>query len=170
MYKAFKFFNLFSQSPSLRINGDFKPSSIFGSIIGFITIIITIVAIFFILFDYFSRLNFNVSSYTDNLARPEINLNEFKLGLLLSDLLGQPIPDQDRLYSISAKHWNIHLPKVEQNKTSSVKIEPIPSINCDYDTSHISKERFNFLEKSYKMSCFDFRNRTLSGVYGNALE
>ena len=50
MPKAFKFFNLFSQSPSLRISGDFKPPSIFGSIVGLFTVAITLVAIFFILY------------------------------------------------------------------------------------------------------------------------
>ena len=169
MPKAFKFFNLFSQSPSLRISGDFKPPSIFGSIVGLFTVAITLVAIFFILYDYFSRLNFNVNSYTDNLIRPEIDLNEFKLGLLITDLLGRPFPDQDRIYNISAKHWDIYLSKFGENKTQSVQIESIPSMKCNgYKNGSLLREGFEYLGEMYNMSCFDFRNRKLSGIYGNA--
>ena len=48
-------------------------------IIGFFSILSTVPVIFYLLFEYFSRLNFTINSHTDNMIRPEIDLKKLKL-------------------------------------------------------------------------------------------
>jgi hypothetical protein len=109
MCSVFQCFNLFSQTPSLKINGNIRPNLIFGSIIGFITISILIVGFCIILYDYFSYMNFNVNYLVDNLAHPKIKLDNFKISLTLGDLKGVTFPDHDRLFTISAIYWDVDL-------------------------------------------------------------
>lgn len=170
MSKFLKFFNLFSQSPSFRINGQIRPFSIFGSIIGMITISILIAAISFILNNYFSRFNYTINSYTDNLATPDIDLKDFKLAFLLTDLMGKPFPDHERLYKISARHWDIYLPKPGENRTQSISFVPIPIIKCDqYKENSPLKENFDLYSTMYNQTCLDFdtNKKNLTGIDGN---
>ena len=146
-----KILNIFSQPPTLRINGSDKPISIFGSIIGFFSISILFGAICFILNSYFSRLSFNISSYIDNSARPDINLDEFKLGILLTDIMGTSFPEHERLFTISAMMWNIYLPKFGENKTQKIDIVPIPTIKCNqYKNGTLLKGTYDDLHKNYQ--------------------
>lgn len=82
------FFNLFSQKPSLRINGEKRAYSIFGVLIGIITIPILLTGIFYILYNFFSHFNYTISSYIDSSSIPNIDLKDFKLGFILTDARG----------------------------------------------------------------------------------
>ena len=170
MSKILKFFNLFGQTPGIKINGEIRPSSIFGSIIGFFTVTILTSAIFFILHNYFSRLSFTINSYTDNSAKPDINLKELKLGFIITDPLGNQFQEQERLFKISALFWEIYLPKYGENKTQSFKFQPIPTIKCNqYKNDSLQKEAFDDLYKMNKnQTCLDIPslNKNLTGVYG----
>lgn len=166
-----KLFNIFSQSPSLRINGESRPFSIFGSIIGFFTLITLLIGIFFILLDYFSQLNFKLNSYIDQSARPDIDLKDFKLAYLLVEPNGKDIKDIDRLFKISAMFWDIYLPKFGENKTQEIDITPIKNIKCnEYKNGTEHKEEFDNFHKIYEtMICLDIPSvgKNLKGVYGN---
>ena len=170
MHKVFKFFNLFSQAPSFKINGETRPSSVFGSIIGFLTLSTLIAAISLILNDYLSRLNYSVNSYTDNLAKPEIDLKNFKLGFLITDLMGKEYPDHEKLFTISALYWDVFLPQFGENKTQTIQTVPIPSIKCDeFKDDFYLKESFDLYAKSYNLTCLDLNviQKNLTGIYGN---
>ena len=166
-----KFFNIFSQTPSLRINGDKRPASIFGSIIGLLTISGLIGGMSFILFNYFSRLDFTINYYTDNLAKPNIDLKNIKLGLQIIDALGKQIPDHKRLFKISAKFWDIYLPVPGENKPQTVKLIDIPTIKCNqYKNDTLHEQEFDKLSSMYNdMTCLDLPslNNSLKGIYGN---
>jgi len=168
MLKILKFFNLFSQTPQLKISGENRPFSIFGGIVGFFSISFLIAGITFILYEFFSRFQYTIESYTDNLEIPNIDLKNFKLGFSLYDLMGKKYPDQERLYKISARHWDIYIPKFGSNKTDSVKVTNIPMIKCnEYKNDSLFYEDFNIYSH---VSCLDFSNlnKNLSGIYGNA--
>lgn len=168
-----KFFNLFSQGPTLKINGKSKATSIFGSIIGFLICSILIGATSIILYNFFARLNYTLNSYTDNSAIPDIKLNNFKIGFVLSDLMGKEFPDAERLFTISAMYWDIFIPKFTSNQTKQMSIvsyEPIPTIKCNqYMNNTIFKDNFEKMSEGYNMTCLDIpsMNKTLKGVYGN---
>ena len=172
MSKYFEYFNLFSRSPTLRVNARDKPSSIFGSIIGFLAISILIGAISFILNEYFSRLNYTINSYTDNLTKPNINLKDFKLGFKLINSAAKEIPDIDRLFKISAIYWDIHNPEFGDN-TTGIMTRPIkiPIIKCDqYKNDSLFFDDFTNYAKNFKyIDCLDIPNLNLNitGAYGN---
>jgi len=172
MSKYFEYFNLFSRSPTLRVNAKDKPSSIFGSIIGFLAISILITAISYFLNEFFSRLNYTINSYTDNLTKPNINLKDFKLGFQLVNSKGNDIPDIDRLFKISALFWDLNNPEFGYNKTGIIaRPIKIPVIKCDqYKNDSLFYENFvNFSKNFESMDCLDIPNLNLNitGAYGN---
>ena len=166
-----KFLNLFSQVPNLRINGEIRPASIFGSIIGFLTISILISGVSFILYNYFSRLNYTINSYTDNKAKPNIDLKNFKSGFVIIDAMGLEFPEPERLFKISAKYWDIYLPVFGEDKEQEIEVTNIPTIKCNqYKNNTLHKDEFDKYSKMYdSMICLDIPrlNKTLKGVYGN---
>lgn len=169
MSKVFKFFNLFSQKPSLKINGEAKPSTIFGSIIGLLTITFLITFLSIIIYDLFSRFNFKVNSFIDNSLYPDIDLRKFKLGFTIGDLRGNQFLDHERLFKISVMHWEIHLPKFGENATQKVETSEISFKNCtDYKNDSLLQEEFLQYSKMYNLTCLDFEklNKNLTGVYG----
>jgi TM2 domain-containing membrane protein YozV len=152
--------------------GKKRPFSIFGSIIGFIALSIIITAISFILNDYFSRLDYNFNSYTDNLSVPDINLTDFKLGFKLVNATGGDYPDLKRFFKMSAIFWDIYNPKLGENITTiSVNKTIIPLIKCNqYRKNSLFYENFAFLSKNHIDSeCLDFEslNKSLIGSYGD---
>ncbi len=172
MSKFYEYFNLFSQTPSLKINAKSRPSSIFGSIIGLITITILIIEVSLLLYNYFSRLDYTFSSYTDNIVTPSIKLDEFKMGFDLRDNIGHELPDYDRIYTLGALFWDINIPVLGNNLTSiSAKPYNIPIIKCNqYEEGSLFSEDFAKNSKNSKnLHCLDFKslNRSLIGSYGN---
>jgi len=172
MSSIFNFFNIFSQTPSLRINGQKRPASIFGSIVGFCSITILIGAMIYILFNYFSRLDYTINSYTDNLAKPNIDLKDFKLRFVITDTYGNEFPDYEKLFKISAKFWDIYLPVLGENKTQKIEISEIPVVLCkNLNLTNIDSDAISLVEysKMYNILCLDFSvlNKNLTGVYGN---
>jgi hypothetical protein len=171
------FFNLFSQKPSFRINGEKRPNTVFGIIIGIITIPILFVGVVYILYDFFSHSNYTINSYIDTSSSPNIDLNDFKLGFLLVNPEGKPFPDHDRIYKINALYWDIYIPKFNEIETDINKIKNtttniIPSIRCDkYKNNTLHKQSFDLYSKknNHIPICLDIPNlnKNLTGVYGN---
>ena len=169
MSKLINFFDFFSQTPSLRINGEYRPFSIFGSIIGFLTITFLIGGISIFLNDYFSHLSFNVNSYTDNLAKPNIDLKNFKLAFLLVDLMGREYPDKERLFKITAKYADLYIP-LSRNTSVDVNFIDIPIIKCDeYKKDELFSDKYGMYSEMWDLTCLDFSKleKNLKGVYGN---
>ena len=167
MSKWFKFFNLFSQSPGLRINGERKPATIFGSIVGFFTISILLSAITYILFNYFSLLDYKINSYTDNLAEPNIDIKNLQLDFFIMDSLGNEIQEPERIFEISAKFWEMYVDNLAENKTQRLEITDIPKIKCNHESANQQ------LRNKYKNStCFDLSkmNKNLTGPFKNLVE
>lgn len=172
MAKFFEFFNYFSQVPSLKVNGKEKPKSTFGSIIGIFSMSILIAVITYIMIEYFSKLNYTYTSYTDNLVSPNIDLKDFKLGFKITNATAGEIPELERLFEISALYWIIHIPRLGDNTTSTTaKPYNIPIIKCDkYKNGTIFYEDFASNAKNFKnFFCLDFEslNKNLTGAYGN---
>ena len=167
--KALNFFDLFSQTPSLKVNGNTRLATIFGSIVGFLAISVLITGISFILNEYFSRLHYNLNSYTDNSARPDIDLSKFKLGFLLTDPLGNQFPDRERLFEITATFWDIHIPLLGDNSTQTVNISNIPKIKFNEYNNSLFNDEAELYAKLYDSDCLDLEtiNKNLSGIWNN---
>jgi len=170
MEKILRLFDLFSQTPTLKVNGRKRASTNFGSFVGFLSITILLTGIGFILNDYFKRLSYKVNSYITNSDTPNINLKELKVGFLLTDIMGKEFPDMERIFSFHAKFWDIYIP-IDYNKTTIVNFENIPKIKCnEYKNDHKFKLAFDEYTKIYKnLICLDFDslNKNLTGAYGN---
>ena len=165
-------FDLFSQTPSLKVNGGNSPQTIFGSIIGLASIITLIFGMIYILYDYYSQLSYNFSSYTDNSIIPDIDFKKFRMGFVVTDSLGNPVPNLDRLFSIKATHWDIYF----NTNTSSVeiKISDIPKIKCSNYAENdpifkVINSTLNTYGKTHGMECLDFEaiDKNLTGIYNN---
>lgn len=172
MLNFFEYFNIFSQTPSLRVNGKNKPFSIFGILVGMIAISIMIIAYCFILIDYFSRISFSITSYTDNLAMPDISLKDFKIGFQLLNHKGIEFPEADRVFQITAVWAKIKIPFLGDNTESISQISRfVPIIKCDkYSNDSLFAKNFADYSKKFKyLQCLDIPklNRTISGSYGN---
>ena len=170
MENFIRLFNLFSQTPTLKVNGKTRAPSNFGSCIGFFTISFLIAGISFILNDYFQGLTLKANSYIDNSVIPNIDLKTMKLGFLVSDYLGNELPDQERIFSIEAKFWTIQIPW-KKVITPKVKFEKIEKIKCNqYKENDLHRKELEEYSKLYKnLECLDFDslNRNLTGSYEN---
>ena len=165
-----KFFDFFSQAPSVKINGSDRLNTIFGSIIGLFTTIIFIFGIFFIFNDYISRLSYKLNSYTDNSVKPDMDPSKFRMGFLVIDVEGNQFPERERLFTLKALHWDIYIPSLGANSTQSVKIENIPVKRCtDLNHTLYEFETLKDLSRNYDTDCLDFENvnKNLSGVFNN---
>ena len=146
---AFKSLDIFSESPSVKIDGKTKLKTKFGAFIGFLTISSLITGITIILNDYFSLLSYNFKSYIDNSIRPDIDLSKIKLGFTLTDGIGNPFSERDRLFSIKATFWDIYIPQLgdNYNTTKKVQISDIPIIKFnEYKNKLLPNETLKFTE------------------------
>lgn len=110
MFNCLKYFDIFSQKPSLNIKGSKRAHTKFGSCISLITVCILITGIVFILNDYFQGLSYNVNSFVNNSLNPSISLKRLKLGFLIIDFYGKEFSDMERIFSLNAKFWDIKMP------------------------------------------------------------
>ena len=129
-------------------------------------------ALSFILYEYFSKLNYTFNLYVDNIAKPDIDLKDFKLGFKLTNATGGDFPDIDRFFKISALLWDVHNPELgDDTNFIPTKITVIPEIKCDkYKNGSLFYENFAKYSNNKKdIVCFDFQslNKTLKGSYGS---
>jgi hypothetical protein len=165
-------FDLFSQTPSLKINGKKMPSTLFGSCIGLISISFLLSTIIYVIYSYLKRLSLTIDSFIEVDYHEEINLKEMNIGFLITDFLGREFPDQDRMFTIQAKFWEIYVPPELNNitKSADVKIENIDIIKCTQLKQHQYERNFKTYSQNYKnIVCLDLANlnRTISGIFGN---
>ena len=126
--KVFFLLDQFSQTPSLKVNGKNSPKTIFGSIIGLGSILTLIIGLSYIIYDYYSRNSYTFSSYTDNSLRPDIDLKKLKMGFISSSTTGKIIPNFDRLFQFSAKHWDIYYDIITNKEI--IQSTNVPIIDC----------------------------------------
>jgi len=161
------YLDLFSQTPTLKINGKEKLTSIFGSIVGFLSLCITIIGLVYFSHDYFAKLTFSVNFFIDTGVSPKIDLKKFKLAILITDLMGNELPDKERIFSLNALYWDIFLPGPNDNNPQSLIPTEIPKIKCfEYKNDSLFKNETDFLGKKFKTDCFDFESLNKS-LYGN---
>lgn len=168
--KALKSLDLFSQIPTVKIDGQNRLTTKYGAFIGFLTLSSLFVGISFILNDYFSFLSYNFNSYIDNSARPDIDLSKIKLGFHLTDGLGNQFKDRDRLFNIKATFWDIHIPQLGDNSTQKVVISDIPNIKFnEYKKNPLFNKEAELYTKLYDADYLDLEsiNKNLSGIFSN---
>jgi hypothetical protein len=170
MSKILKFFDFYSQGPTLRVNGDTRLATNFGSIISLLSLTLLFSGLYFILNDYFSYLTFNVNSFTDNTNTPDIDLKKFKMSILLIDGQGREYENPERLFKISAAYWNVKVNPISTNSYASVGLIDIPTMKCNNYTDPTLNEEFKFYTGRYKsITClnFDKINKNLTGIFGS---
>lgn len=168
MQKLFLTFDLFSQSPSLKINGATRTSTNFGALIGFITLILLLSGISLILSDYFQGLSYKVNSLIDNSAIPNIDLKRMKIGFHFINKRLQEFENGEKIFSIKARFWDFKFP--ENLLLPKVTSEEIKVIGCDqYKYKDSFTEKYiNQMNSPYKdLFCLDMENlkTNLTGVY-----
>ena len=170
MMDILKIFDFFSQGPSLRVNGNDKLATVFGSIVSLFAILAYIIGISLILNDYFSFLTPKINSYTDNTIRPDIDLKKFKMGLLLTNGQGKEYQNPEKLFKISAAHWDIKLTPIKNNNDVSVVLTDIPTIKCnEYKNDPILNEEFIMHSTRFNFTCLNYDDfpKNLTGKYGS---
>jgi hypothetical protein len=171
MQKIFRSFDLFSQSPSLKINGGSKASTNFGALVGFITIIILLSGIIFIINDYFNGLSFKINSFIDNTYLPNIDLRKVKIGFHLLNYNSKEFKQSEKIFSLKARLWNF-----QRNHDDiamgipEADYEEIKLIKCDQYKNNIQfNNELDRYSKIYKdLICLDMENlgKNLTGIYG----
>lgn len=167
----FEFFDLFSQTPSLKINGNNRLKTNFGAVIGIFSIIILITGISFILSEYFLNLSLNVYSYVDNSKDPDIDISKLKMSFLITDLMGREFEEPERLFSIEAKHWDFFIPEDGNKTRQAIKIQNLKKIKCnEYVNNDLMDSKFEKFSKLHNVTCLDFKSlgKNLKGVHLNS--
>lgn len=156
--KFLNIFDLYSQRPVMRIDGKEKISTVFGSIIGFLSVCITLIGLLYYCYDYFAGLSFSVNFYIDSREKPSIKLNDLKIAVFVTDLYALEYEEQDRLFSVSLKYWNILIPGPGDDRMQRLNFTYVPMINCwDYKNDSLFKNETDYLGYKYKNArCFDF--------------
>lgn len=170
MKSFFLTFDLFSQTPSLKINGGTRASTKFGSLIGIFSIIALLSGITFILLKFFGGFDFDVNSFIDNSIKPNIDLSKMKIGIHLLDKRSKEFEEAERIFSIQARLWNFYMP--EGNFTiPKVKYQEIKIIKCnEYKKNNLFSYELEQYSKIFKdLYCLDLQNlgNNLTGIYGN---
>lgn len=169
--KLLYLFDQFSQTPTLKVNGKKRATTIFSSIIGLLSIFGLTFGIIYLIYDYYCQFNYTFSSYKDNSIRPDIDLKDFRFGFILTDTVGNPIPNKDRLFSIEAKHWDIYF-DVTSNSTD-IKVSNLPKISCYESLKNGNFEEnlnvINSFAQSHGSYCFDFKSldKNLTGIFND---
>lgn len=168
--------DLFSPKPELKIFGNPRFKTKLGVFIGSL-FIISILAIYcFYLYECIGRISKVVIYNEKGNARPEISLNKKKFSFTVMDAFGKDFPEQDRLFSISAKYWKTDFVNVSKlnfeylQNNNFGQIIDIPTKKCDkfvdknfYD---IFYELNLFKPKSVCIELDDFHEK-LFGRYGS---
>jgi len=170
MQKFFRLFDLFSQTPSLKINGGTRASTNFGSFIGFITITFLIFGIIFIINNFFSSLSYNVNYFVDNSVIPNIDLRKIKIGFHLLNYESKEFKNSEKIFSLKARLWNFYRNDSEMT-IPETDYEEIKLIKCNkYTKNVIFNEQLNKYSLIYRdLFCLDLENlsKNLTGFYGN---
>ena len=168
--------DLFSPKPELKVEGKSKFGTKFGVLMGLISITILISIYVFYIYEWLSRNKINVTFNRKRNLTPKIILNKKKISLSVFDGYGIDYPEQDRLFSISAKYWKtkfIDKSSMDSSYMSDVeygKITEIPLKKCNKfkdDSFSIAFTQLNFLKPNSVCLELDDFEEDLFGRYGS---
>jgi hypothetical protein len=162
-------FDLFSQKPRLKINGEPKVKNMYVAVLGlFVLIGITIISIV-LSFDIFNKNTIHVIQNTVSNKFTNITLDTSnQISMFLTNNLGQEIEDYDRIFQIEAKYYT-YFPS--NNTTSNIRDLKFMTINrtkCEYKRLDGDKEDNiqNVYIKMKSLKCFDLKPYNIH-IFGN---
>ena len=171
MQKIYRGFDLFSQTPSLKINGGKRASTNLGSFVGLVSVTFLISGIIFILFEYIEGIEYNVNTFVDETAIPNIEIKKLKIGFHIVDYRFKEFEDGDKIFKLKARFYKFY-----QNTSSEIEVpileeEEIDLIKCNqYKENKLFKDKFDTYSKKYKdLFCLDTENskENITGLYSN---
>ena len=169
--------DILGYKPHIKVKGRSRYSTKFGILIGILTIITIIILTIILTIDVFSRSKYTIIYNLDSKIKPNVNLNDTQIALLLLDALGNEIQDYEKIFNFNVKYWKIEIPSdFSGNTTDYSKYLPknviidIPLINCSYSNFKKFQDFYIRFSKVYKSGlCLDFSslNDTLFGKYAS---
>jgi hypothetical protein len=159
-------FDIFSRKPKLKIDGNVRLSSKYVSLFGIGALLAYIaIAIYlsiqilqkssmFMLENTISRTSFQNFTFDTDI--------QFKS--VLTDALGAPIPDQDRVFDLRLDNFHF----IPSNTSSNLKITRINYANCDQNILPGDDEKLKLNYELYNkfMKCFDLKPFNIS-IFGD---
>lgn len=161
------FIDLFSPLPGLKINNGEKYYTYFGLIVSFFTILSILGTVFYYFIYSISFSSYQILERIDNDLEPRNEIFKNKISFTLVDPLGKIFPDQDRLFEIDAKFWQMDK---DTGKGQIPKVSNVPMTNCSIYENGAFEKDFRLLTLNYPTAkCLDFSDfrKDLFGKYGS---
>lgn len=171
------YFDLLSEKPELKINGNSRFHSYFGNFIGILLFVFTFIVTIIFINDIFKKKKYSIIYNVDNRQDPDISLNTKYIGLLITDLLGKEIPNYSRVYEIKAKFWQFNLTKAFQSNGTLeyISATEINQISCQKAYPHLinmnNQDTFKYAGLLIKSAvCLDLSDTYVNfyGKYGTS--
>lgn len=169
--KYLRFLDIVSVSPRLKIRGEGKYITKLGICFGFLTII-SILTLSIILFSEVvnhEKINILYNIYTN--SDPTIDFRKSQIVLLITDAFGNEFENDDRLFDITAKFWNITFPIINDTMMpAKANILDVPMRRCKNKTFEYFNSYYQSMNSAYNsLLCPEFGDKNISLVrkYGN---
>ena len=176
-YDIFNHLDILSIKPEIKVNSHSRYITTMGIILGFLSISTITIFTIFILIDTISRTKYTIIYNLDSLERPNLNLKDNQIALLLLDPLGNEINEYSRIFNFIVKYWKIEIPSNFTKNSNDFStylpkyvLKDIPLKNCSDLNINKFQEFYVRFSKVYKSGlCLDFTdfNYTLFGKYGS---
>ena len=168
-------FDLYSPKPEIKVDGNPKFTTKFGIFVGISSIIILACIYTFYIYDFLTRQRYTIT-YNEKNIIPQINLNNNKFSLSVFDGYGKDFPEENRLFSISARYQKTSLKDISKMDEDYLKnadlgkIIDLPLKKCNKFKDENLKEYFNLINllkpNSLCLELDDF-DQNLFGRYGS---
>jgi hypothetical protein len=165
------FLDIYSISPNMKINGKNSYNYMLSLTLSIFCIISSlIISIYFVIF-FWQKRSVSIVYNVDSLEYPVNNITEFPITLYIYDSFGNPIPEQDKYFYFTARHWNYKVIRDEKNNPKIVtNVTDIKMKRCDIDTDFGNYKQYflNTPDLNYKY-CVppNSLNMTLYGFLGD---
>lgn len=162
------FFDLFSQKPTLKINGKPKLKNKYVAILGIFVLIGVIILSIILSLDILSKNSLTVMQNISSNKFVNITLDSsLPIAIIITNNIGREIPDADRVYEINSIYTS-YKPENFTHPNTNFRSHYINNTECKYKRLEGGKDdKFENLYKiSKSMKCFDLKPYNVS-IYRN---
>ncbi len=125
-----KFLDILSKKPEMKVNEDSRYHTSLSIIFSFISFLSIAVISCIFMNDWLSKNRINLIYNLDNRKYPNISLAGKHVGLIVSDIFGQDIPDPSRIFNIKFIYWQVTIPAFSAKGADSVNAQNTGEIIC----------------------------------------
>jgi hypothetical protein len=153
------YFDLFSQKPTLKINGDSKIKNIYVAVLGLFVIIGVLIVSIILSLDIFNKSIVNIIQNIVSNRYINITLDtSIPISIFVTDNFGEEFNDHDRIYELEAR-YSTYIPTNSQNPRENLQIIKIKNTKCEYKRleGDVESKYDNIYKISKTMKCFDLK-------------